>query len=91
LELGLAPFTFPGCPQQGIKVYVNERFLGEIEVEAAGWRSYALRVPQIYLTPDVNVFRFVYRYAASPAQVLPESADSRTLAVAFDFIAFRPE
>jgi hypothetical protein len=59
LELGLSAFIFPGCHQQGIKVYVNERFLGEIEVDAAGWRSYALRVPQNYLTPSVNVFRFV--------------------------------
>ena len=73
LELGLAPFTFPVCPQQVIKVYVNERFIGEIEVDAAGWRNYALRVPQSYLTPGVNVFRFVYRYAASPAHMFPGS------------------
>ena len=91
LELRLAPFIFPGCPQQGIKVYVNERFLGEIEMKAVDWQNYALHVPQSYLTPGVNAFRFVYRYAASLAQVLPGSSDPRTLAVAFDFIAFHPE
>jgi hypothetical protein len=91
LELGLSPFIFPECPQQGIKVYVNERFIGELEVEAGGWRSYALRVPYIYLTAGVNAFRFVYRCAAVPAQVLPESTDLRSLAVAFDFIALHPE
>jgi hypothetical protein len=91
LELGLSPFIFPGCPQQGIKVFVNERFIGELEVEAGGWRSYALRVPYIYLTAGVNAFRFVYRCVAAPAWVLPESTDLRSLAVAFDFIAFHPE
>jgi hypothetical protein len=91
LELGLFPLTFPECPPQGMKIYVNERFIGEIEVEAGVRRSYALRVPHSYLTVGVNVFRFIYRYAASPAQVLPGSTDPRTLAVAFDFIAFHPE
>jgi hypothetical protein len=91
LELGLSPFTFPGCPRQGIKVYVNERFIGEIEVDAASWRSYSLRVPHSYLTAGINVFRFVYGYAASPTQVLPGSTDRRSLTVAFDFIAFGPE
>jgi hypothetical protein len=91
LELELSPFIFPGCPQQGLKVYVNERFLGEIEVEAAGWWSYALRVPHTYLTAGRNAFRFVYDYTASPAKVVPGSADTRQLAVAFDYIAFHPE
>ena len=91
LELGLSPFIFPGCPQQGIKVYANERLLGEIEMEAEGWRSYSLRVPHSSLTAGVNVFRFVYRCAAAPAQVLPGTPDARSLAVAFDFIAFHFE
>jgi hypothetical protein len=91
LELGLFPLTFPGCPPLGMKIYVNERLLSEIEVEAGIWQTYTLPVPHSYLTTGVNVFRFVYRYAASPTQVLPGNADPRPLAVAFDFIAFRPE
>jgi hypothetical protein len=91
LELRLFPLTFPGSPPQGMKIYVNERFLGEILVEAGVWRSYALRVPHMYLTNGRNEFRFVYQHAASPAQVLPGSTDPRLLSVAFDFIAFRPE
>jgi hypothetical protein len=91
LELGLFPFTFPGSPPQEMKIYVNEQFLGEITVEAGVWRSYALRVSQRYLTTGRNEFRFVYQYAASPAQMLPGSTDPRLLSVAFDFIAFWPE
>jgi hypothetical protein len=74
-----------------MKIYVNERFIGEIEVEAGAWQRYALHVPHTYLTTGLNSFRFVYRYAAAPAQVLPGSTDPRPLAVGFDFIAFRPE
>jgi hypothetical protein len=91
LELRFLPFTFPGSPPQGITIYVNERFLSEIEIVMDGWQSYALHVPHSYLTTGLNAFRFVYRYAASPAQVLPGNEDLRTFAVAFDFIAFRPE
>jgi hypothetical protein len=91
LELGLFPLTFPGSPAQKMKIYVNERFLGEIIVEAGVWRTYALRVPHVYLTTGRNEFRFAYQYAAAPAQVLPGSTDPRSLSVAFDSIEFRPE
>lgn len=92
LELGLLPLTFPGSPPQGIKISVNERFVREIQLEAASdWESYTVHLPRTYLTVGVNTIRFVYRYMASPSKVVPGNPDLRRLAVAFDFIAFRPE
>jgi hypothetical protein len=91
LELRLFPFAVLGSPPQQMKIYVNERFFSAIDLEAGGWHSYVLRVPHTHLTTGLNAFRFVYRYASSPAKVLPGSTDLRSLAVAFDFIAFRPE
>ena len=92
MELRILPFTFPGAPSQGMKIYVNGQFLSEIALEAVhDWRSYVLQLPRTYLAAGINSMRFVYRYTASPAKVLPGSPDQRTLAVAFDFIAFRPE
>jgi hypothetical protein len=87
MELRLLPIKAPGAPPQTVKVYVNARLLGEIELDSNGWRSYTLHLPRTYLTAGINTFRFVYRYTAIPS----ESLDTRRLAVAFDFIAFRPE
>ncbi len=91
MELRLLPFTFPSSPEQRIQVFVNGRFLNEIRLDANGWKTYSLHLPRTYLARGINAIRFVYRYTASPSKVLPGSQDQRTLAVAFDFIRFRPE
>jgi len=90
MDLRLLPFTFPSAPRQKVKVFVNGRYLEEVQLEE-GWRVYTLRLPVSSLSQGINAVRFVYRYAVSPSKVLPQSEDPRTLAVAFDFIAFRPE
>jgi hypothetical protein len=82
---------FPASPLQGIKIYVNGEYVGELQLTADGWQTYSLHLPHRYLQDGINAFRFLYRYTALPAQVLPGSKDPRMLAVAFDFIGFRPE
>jgi hypothetical protein len=88
MELRLRPFAFPGSPLQTVKIYVNGEFFSEIGLEVRDWHSYTVPVPPVYLTAGINTFRFVYKYTESPVRVEPKNADNRTLAVAFDYIAF---
>ena len=57
----------------------------------SGWHRYYLSPVTGRSHGGINTFRFVYDYTESPAKVLPGSGDTRQLAVAFDYIAFRPE
>lgn len=90
MELRLAPFSFPSSPQQQVKVFVNGKFLTMIPLDQTDWKTYSVTVPASHLKKGINSFRFVYRYTATPAKVLPGSQDERHLAVAFDFIALHP-
>jgi hypothetical protein len=91
LELGVLPFTWTGGPRQGVTIYVNERLAGEVHLEEQHWERYALHLSRTFLTTGLNTFRFVYRYTASPAAILPGHGDARKLAVAFDFITLHAE
>jgi hypothetical protein len=91
MELKLRPFTFPGSPPQGMKVYVNGGYLSHILLASNDWHSYTIQLSQTDLTNGLNAFRFVYEYTASPVEVFPGNGDRRQLAVNFDYIAFRPE
>ena len=88
MELRLRPFSFPGSPLQTVKLYVNGEFFSQIPLATKDWQSYTVHLPQAYLTAGINTFRFVYGYTDSPSRVVPGSDDSRTLAVAFDYVAF---
>jgi len=90
MELRLAPLNFPLLPKQFVKVFLNGELLSELELEE-GWHTYSLDLPHSYLRHGVNSIRFLYRYTASPAKVIPGSTDSRRLAVAFDYLALQSE
>jgi len=91
MELKVRPFTFPGSPQQGMKIFMNGQFLRYIPLVTHEWHSYIIHLSQIDVRRGINTFRFVYNYTASPAQVFPGNRDHRQLAVNFDYIAFHPE
>jgi hypothetical protein len=91
MELKLLPFTFPGGLPQGMTTYVNGRLLKHIPLVPGEWQSYTIHLANADLTGGINTFRFVYDYTASPSRVLPGNGDLRQLAVAFDYIRFRPE
>jgi hypothetical protein len=91
MELKVLPFTFPGSPPQGMKIYVNGRFVSHIPLISNDWQSHRVHLSKTDLTSGLNTFRFVYDYTASPAKVSPGNLDTRQLAVAFDYIAFHPE
>ena len=90
MDLRLFPFSFPSSPKQLVKIFMNGQLLSEIELEG-GWQTYSFDVPGSYLREGINSIRFLYRYTASPAQVIPGSKDLRRLAVAFDYFALQPE
>jgi hypothetical protein len=91
MELKLLPFTFSGGLPQGVTTYVNGRLLKHIPLVPGEWQSYTIHLANADLTGGINTFRFVYDYTASPSRVLPGNGDPRQLAVAFDYIRFRPE
>jgi hypothetical protein len=91
MELKLVPFTFPENPPQGMKIYVNGRFLRHITLAAGRWQNHTVHLTSADLRQGRITFRFVYDYTASPAEVFPGTRDFRQLAVAFDYIAFHPE
>jgi hypothetical protein len=91
MELKLLPFTIPGGPPQGLKIYVNGRFVSQIALVTSEWHSYTVHLPQTNLTRGINTFHFVYDHTTSPAEVSPGNGDQRRLAVSFDYIVFRPE
>jgi hypothetical protein len=91
MELKLLPFTIPGGPPQGMKIYMNGRFVNYIALTDSEWRSYTVHLPQTDLLKGVNTLHFVYNYTASPSKVFPGNKDLRQLAVNFDFITFHPE
>jgi len=91
MELRLLPVKVPDRPSQAAKLYVNEEFIGEIELDNDGWRTYTLALPKGYLKQGMNTFRFVYRYTASPLVPATGQPDGRQLGVAFDYINFRPQ
>jgi hypothetical protein len=91
VEMRLWPFYYPAPLPQEVKVYVNGHHLRDISPTNEGWQIHSFGLPRSSLSEGINIFRFVYRYAVSPREVMPQSQDSRRLAVAFDFIRFRPK
>jgi hypothetical protein len=91
VEMRVFPFRYPGAPPQTIEVWVNDRHLQDIVLDERHWQIHSFRLPQAFVLPGINTFRFNYRYAVAPATIVPGNADARPLAVAFDFLMFQPE
>jgi hypothetical protein len=88
LELRLHPFTYEGLPPQTVAVYVNGRLGGRLTLERT-WAQYQLKLPVTLFRTGLNAVTFKYGYAVSPARLIPGSADTRMLAVAFDYVTLR--
>jgi hypothetical protein len=91
LDMRVSALRYPSAPAQEVRVYVNDRHLENLVLNDDQWQAFSLNLPASLLSPGLNTFRFVYSYAVSPANVLPNNRDPRTLAVAFDFIRLRPQ
>jgi hypothetical protein len=88
LELRLQPLIYEGSPRQTVAVYVNGALHERLTLER-GWTQYELKLPANVFRAGLNTVTFKYGYAVSLARVSPGSSDTRTLAVAFDYVALR--
>lgn len=88
LQMRLRPMAYPGSPRQTVAVYVNGTPHGRLRLEPE-WAQYELTLPASLFRPGLNEVSFRYGYAVAPAKVVPGSTDTRTLAVAFDYVALR--
>jgi len=89
LELRVRPLSYPGAPRQTVTVEVNGRPAGTLALEP-DWTVYRLPVAAGSFGPGRNTLRFTYGHTIVPAAVIAGSTDTRTLAVAFDYLALGP-
>jgi hypothetical protein len=90
LEMRVLPFTYQASPPQSISVYLNGAFQEELRLKE-GWHMEQVKLPASLFVKGLNNLTFKYRYTARPAQVAPGSADTRSLAVAFDEVRLSPD
>jgi len=81
------PLAFPGAPDQHVGVVVNGTAVGRVLVRP-GLHEYSVVLPADLLVGSTTTLEFDYAYTRVPAEVLPESPDTRRLAVAWRSIAF---
>lgn len=81
------PFVFPGSPGQRVTVLVNGVRVDEIKLQP-GREQYSVDLPAATLRAPVDTLVFRYAYTGVPHDVLSNSADIRSLAVAWYRIDF---
>jgi hypothetical protein len=89
LEVRLRPLTYAGSPPQRVTVSVNGTPRTTFTL-APEWEVYRIVLPAAAFRGGLNTLTFTYAYAVAPARVLPGSADTRILGVAFDYLALTP-
>jgi hypothetical protein len=88
LEMRLQPLRYNGSPSQVVDVHVNGARAGGLALRE-DWAVYQMRLPAALFIRGRNTLTFSYRYTARPTDKIPGSADTRALAVAFDYVALR--
>ena len=88
VDLDCQPFVFPGCGAQRIAVAVNDVVVDDVLLSPD--RSiYSVVLPASRLRPaGNNRLELRYAYARQPRKVVPDSSDTRLLAVAWYSITF---
>ena len=88
LQMRLRPMAYQGSPRQTVAVYVNGTPHRRLALEPE-WAQYELTLPASLFRRGLNEVTFRYGYAIAPAKVIPGNIDTRTLAVAYDYVALR--
>lgn len=70
LSIRIAPFTYPGSPEQTLKVLVNGAALGEAKL-SPGWNEVSFSIPEGLLSTRLNRLEFRFSHLASPRKVFP--------------------
>ncbi len=89
LELRCHPFAWDGAPEQTVEITLNGRELGRV-VLSNGVADYSLPVPGDALLAGRNRVELRFGRTGRPADHLPGSLDTRTLAAAVFRLALGP-
>ncbi len=79
-------FEYPGAEMQRVKVRLNGKKLGEVEL-GAKFSSPVLKIPPDALKTGKNEIVFEFSRAVRPSDFKPESTDKRNISAMFDYIA----
>jgi len=87
LDFEALPFVFPRSPPQVVTIELNGTVIERVRVRP-GRQKYSVVLPARALRASVDTLEFDYAYARSPREVLENSVDVRTLAVAWYSLEF---
>ena len=87
MNLDCQPLLFPDNPQQSVSIFLNGKPIEKIPLRSNRHR-YLVILPKKELLNSPNTVEFRYTYARAPQDVLPNSQDTRLLAVAWHSIDF---
>jgi hypothetical protein len=71
LSIQVAPFSFPGAPEQQVSLRLNGYPLDGLFLLREGWQPLETRLPEAYLSQGLNRLTLNFAYTAQPRQVLP--------------------
>jgi hypothetical protein len=87
LTIAALPFSYQGAPPQRVNITMNGHPLSELSL-TANWAPYEVDIPSTVVHYGLNELTLHFSHLASPQDVLPESSDQRTLAVAVNYVKF---
>jgi hypothetical protein len=86
LMLRTMPFAYPAHPSQTLTLRVNGRQVIPSIALTDSWSEYSFDLAASDTHPGLNEIAFAASTSASPANVLPGSADARRLSLAVDWL-----
>lgn len=73
LTLQIAPFSYPGMPEQAVSLLLNGHWLVDNISLRESWQSIETVLPETHLVPGLNRLTLQFAHTAQPRQVLPAS------------------
>lgn len=71
LSLQIAPFSYPGMPQQTVSLLLNDHLLATSYSLYEGWQTIEIILPEANLVSGLNRLTLRFAQAAQPRRVLP--------------------
>jgi hypothetical protein len=71
LALQIAPFAYPGMPEQTVRLVINNHSLSDTFSLHEGWQMIETTLPEAYLKPGLNRLALRFAHTARPREVLP--------------------
>lgn len=71
LSLQIAPFSYPGTPQQTVSLLLNDHLLANSYSLYEGWQTVEVTLPEANLVSGLNRLTLRFAQTAQPRRVLP--------------------